>query len=145
MMIKTKRMISSGHIVDGNTKCSRLHGHNWFVYVKITGDIGEDGMVLDFLEAKKIIDELDHKFILTQKQIIREEGISYIVKAGGRDYVLPKDVCYIINKPFSTSEYLAEYFVEKFNEALKVRLQSFEVKVMVQETPDSFSEYHIHI
>jgi len=141
MIIKTKRMISSGHIVDGNTKCSRLHGHNWFVYVKIIGDIGEDGMVLDFLEVKRIIDELDHKFILTKKQIVREEGNSYIVKAGGRDYVLPKDVCFVINKPFSTSEYLTEYFIEKFSEILKARLKRFKVKIIIQETPDSFSEH----
>jgi len=148
MIIETKRMISSGHIVDGETKCSRLHGHNWFVTVRIEAEVGKDGMVIDFLKIKDIIDQLDHKFILTRKQIVDQIETSqkmYVVFAGGRNYILPSDVCFVIDKPYSTSEYLVEYFIDEFKNILKNRFHTSKLKVTVEETPGSLSEQEAEI
>lgn len=44
------------------SKCSRLHGHNWIVtiYCK-TKELNQDGMVCDFTHVKQLIQEkLDH-------------------------------------------------------------------------------------
>ena len=46
-------------------KCENLHGHNYIVVVTLEGEVGEDGMVQDYKEIKKIvknnvIDKLDH-------------------------------------------------------------------------------------
>jgi len=39
-------------------KCERLHGHNWRVDLRLTGDdLGDDGMLLDFIEAKRLLAE----------------------------------------------------------------------------------------
>ena len=48
--------------------CENLHGHNWKIEVSVTGgELGKDGLLIDFRliksETKKIIDELDHKFL----------------------------------------------------------------------------------
>lgn len=49
-------------------KCEQLHGHNWKIEVYVTGDtLGEDGLLIDFglikKDTKKVLDELDHKFL----------------------------------------------------------------------------------
>ena len=49
-------------------KCENLHGHNWKIEVCVQGNtLGNDGLLIDFRaikgETKKIMDELDHKFL----------------------------------------------------------------------------------
>ena len=36
----------------------RLHGHNYHVQVEIEGDLNDQGLVIDFLDAKPVIREL---------------------------------------------------------------------------------------
>ena len=48
--------------------CENVHGHNWKVQVVIEGEaLDEAGMLIDFLEVKRIMDaiilRLDHKFL----------------------------------------------------------------------------------
>ena len=48
--------------------CENLHGHNWKIEVCAQGNtLGHDGLLIDFRvikgETKKIMDELDHKFL----------------------------------------------------------------------------------
>ena len=48
--------------------CENLHGHNWKIEVCVQGNtLGNDGLLIDFRvikgETKKIMDELDHKFL----------------------------------------------------------------------------------
>ena len=49
-------------------KCENLHGHNWNVEVRVTGDTLErTGILMDFGELKKHVSEimaiLDHQFL----------------------------------------------------------------------------------
>lgn len=47
-------------------KCNNLpcHGHTWRAVVEVEGTVDSDtGMIINFNELKKIIDELDHKFV----------------------------------------------------------------------------------
>ena len=46
-------------------KCENLHGHNYKLEVTVSGEIGANGLVYDFVDLKKevkakIIDKLDH-------------------------------------------------------------------------------------
>lgn len=46
-------------------KCERLHGHTYKLQVMVKGPVQENGMLMDFIELKKIvnkkvIDRLDH-------------------------------------------------------------------------------------
>ena len=57
--------ISTGHRIrhhDG--KCSRPHGHNYEITVRITGQLTEEGWVVDKGEVTDIIEEWDHRFLL---------------------------------------------------------------------------------
>lgn len=49
-------------------KCERLHGHNWRVDLALAGDdLNAEGMLLDFVEAKrilrKVIEPFDHAYL----------------------------------------------------------------------------------
>ncbi|MFC7141830.1 MULTISPECIES: 6-pyruvoyl tetrahydropterin synthase family protein [Halobacteriales] len=59
--------ISTGHrILHHDGKCSRPHGHNYQVSVKVTGTLSEDGWIVDKGDITSIISEWDHRFLLEE-------------------------------------------------------------------------------
>ena len=46
---------SSCHFIPRHEKCSRLHGHSYIVRLRLEGDIGEDGMIMDFVVLKRAL------------------------------------------------------------------------------------------
>jgi 6-pyruvoyltetrahydropterin/6-carboxytetrahydropterin synthase len=57
--------ISSGHrILHHDGKCSRPHGHNYEISVAVTGELTEEGWIVDKGDVTSIIDEWDHRFLL---------------------------------------------------------------------------------
>ena len=59
---------SACHFIPRHEKCSRLHGHSYIVRLRLEGDIGDEGMIMDFVVLKKklkeMIEEMDHKTLL---------------------------------------------------------------------------------
>ena len=50
------------------SKCFRNHGHNYVLYVSITGEVNkETGMIIEFEEMKfvigKVLDKVDHQYL----------------------------------------------------------------------------------
>ena len=50
------------------SKCSRNHGHNYVLYVSITGNVNpETGMIIEYEEMKKhignVISKVDHQYL----------------------------------------------------------------------------------
>lgn len=57
--------ISAGHrILHHEGKCSRPHGHNYEISVTVTGEITEEGWVVDKGEVTGVVNEWDHRFIV---------------------------------------------------------------------------------
>ena len=57
--------ISSGHrILHHDGKCSRPHGHNYEISVEITGELTEEGWIVDKGEVTSVIGEWDHRFLV---------------------------------------------------------------------------------
>ena len=57
--------ISAGHRLrhhDG--KCARPHGHNYELTVRLTGELTEEGWVVDKGAVTSLIDEWDHRFLV---------------------------------------------------------------------------------
>jgi len=57
--------ISSGHRIrhhDG--KCSRPHGHNYEIGVTVTGELTDEGWVVDKGVVTDVIEAWDHRFLL---------------------------------------------------------------------------------
>lgn len=51
-----------------NGPCANLHGHTYKLHITVSGSVNKNGMVIDFIILKKIIQDkilsiLDHKFI----------------------------------------------------------------------------------
>ena len=57
--------ISSGHRIQHHEgKCSRPHGHNYEISVSVTGELTDEGWVVDKGDVTAVIDEWDHRFLL---------------------------------------------------------------------------------
>jgi len=57
--------ISAGHrLLHHDGKCSRPHGHNYEVTVRVTGNLTDEGWVVDKGEVTDVVDEWDHRFLL---------------------------------------------------------------------------------
>jgi len=59
--------ISSGHrILHHDGKCSRPHGHNYRISVEVTGELTEEGWVVDKGDVTDVIDAWDHRFLVEE-------------------------------------------------------------------------------
>ena len=57
--------ISSGHrILHHDGKCSRPHGHNYEITVEVTGELTDEGWVVDKGDVTDVIDAWDHRFLV---------------------------------------------------------------------------------
>jgi len=62
MKLHTEIKIDAAHhLPNYEGKCNQLHGHTWKVVVEIEGIKNpQTGMIVDFVEIKKIVNEFDH-------------------------------------------------------------------------------------
>ena len=69
---KDSLVFSAAHFItfNGNV-CERLHGHNWRVDVKVSGQLDRNGYVFDFIALRDatqaIVTELDHRVLLPDR------------------------------------------------------------------------------
>jgi 6-pyruvoyltetrahydropterin/6-carboxytetrahydropterin synthase len=107
---------SASHFLRFCGECEQLHGHNYTVDVVISGNLNEDGMVIDFRKVKdevvKICKTLDHKVMLPgDSNTIRvktEEGFVEVI-VGEKRYVFPEEDCIVLGIEATTAELLAKY------------------------------------
>jgi 6-pyruvoyltetrahydropterin/6-carboxytetrahydropterin synthase len=64
----TSRFAAAHNLREFHGKCENLHGHNWFVEVRVrAGELDKTGLVMDFGVIKRrlgeVLDELDHKYL----------------------------------------------------------------------------------
>jgi len=84
---------AAAHRLEGHPKCGRLHGHNYKVQVSIQSDVTLDGMVMDFADldraVKPIIEELDHRYIVSDSNIASDDPYAYTADVAGHAVRLP--------------------------------------------------------
>ena len=117
---------SAAHFTTFEGQCEPLHGHNYAVTVEVEGELTADSWVVDFAKlrkmARRICDELDHRFILQRRSTVLEidEGMSnWKVRFGERGWVLPKAEVVPLPIDNSTAERLAEWFAGRLVEELR--------------------------
>ncbi len=68
--VKKRIEISAAHrlTLDYESKCTRLHGHNWIITVECrANELDSRGMVADFSAIKRIVcDKMDHAVLNEQ-------------------------------------------------------------------------------
>ena len=111
---------SACHFIPRHEKCSRLHGHSYIVRLRLEGEIGEEGMIMDFVVLKKklreIIDELDHKTLLpTRSAAVRltMDGDSVEAVSCGKRYVFPRMDVTLLDIPTTTAEEMSKMMAER--------------------------------
>ncbi len=123
---ESKVKFSASHFLKEHYKCSRLHGHNYYVSVEISDKLDKNYFVVDFMELKKkleeVVEPLDHYVLIPTKADdikIKEEKDSIEVLTPTKRYVFPRsDVC-LLPIPATTSELLAKYIHDKLKEVYK--------------------------
>ncbi|MGI6008596.1 MAG: 6-pyruvoyl trahydropterin synthase family protein [Methanomethylophilus sp.] len=111
---------SACHFIPRHEKCSRLHGHSYIIHLKLEGDIGENGMVMDFVVLKKklreMVDSMDHAVLLPAKSDevhIDIDGEDVHVECNGKRYMFPKMDVRMLPVPTTTAEEMAKMMAEK--------------------------------
>jgi len=135
---------SACHFLKEPLKCSRLHGHNYYVSVEVSSDLDENYFVVDFIElkknVKKIVKPLDH-FILIPKNStylkIKEENDSVEILTNNKRYVFPRSEIVFLPLSATTSELLAKYI----HDNLKKIYFDKRIKVKVEESKNNFAIY----
>lgn len=67
-MTKSFTFDAAHKLINYDGKCENLHGHTYKLEVSLEGDPDENGMIIDFTELKKVVEEkvidvLDHSYI----------------------------------------------------------------------------------
>ena len=111
---------SACHFIPRHEKCSRLHGHSYIVRLRLEGDIGEDGMIMDFVVLKKklkqMIDELDHKTLIPTRSNevtvdVTEDEVQ--VMTCGKRYVFPMVDVTLLDIPTTTAEEMSKAMTQR--------------------------------
>ncbi|MFX1274213.1 MAG: 6-pyruvoyl tetrahydropterin synthase family protein [Promethearchaeota archaeon] len=141
---ESKVKFSACHFLKEHFKCSRLHGHNYYVSVEITDSLDENYFVVDFMELtnvlKKIVEPLDHYILIpteAKEFVIKKDKESVEISMPTKRYVFPlSDVCFL-PLPATTSELLAKYIHDKLKEIYKNK----KMIVKVGESKSSIASY----
>ncbi|WP_435065658.1 6-pyruvoyl trahydropterin synthase family protein [Halobaculum sp. EA56] len=115
---------SAGHrLLRHDGKCSRPHGHNYEATVRVVGDLGPEGWVVDKGEVTDAVREFDHRFLLESGDPLVEA----FEAAGDGDALV------VLDAP-PTAEVLSVVLEERLRERLPDSVS--EVAVEVRETAE---------
>ncbi|MEA4977539.1 MAG: 6-carboxytetrahydropterin synthase [Methanomassiliicoccaceae archaeon] len=143
---------SACHFIPRHDKCSRLHGHSYVVRLKLEGDIGENGMLMDFVVLKKELREimmlLDHRTLLpsaSEDVIITLTETSVEAVTCGKRYVFPADDVIILDLPNTTAEEMAKLMVHKMINDVKFPENVRAVSIGLDEERGQTAWYTVEI
>lgn len=136
---------SACHFLKEPRKCSRLHGHNYYVSVEITSDLDPNFFVVDFIELKKelksIVKPLDHFILIPEMSEdleiqIWESNVNISTKSG-KKYTFPLSEVKFLPLPETTSELLAKYI----HDQIKLKYKDKKVMVRLEESRSTSAIY----
>ena len=111
---------SACHFIPRHEKCSRLHGHSYILRLRLEGDIGDNGMVMDFVSLKKelrsYVEEFDHRTLLPgRSELVKltEAGDSIEAVCDGKRYVFPRMDVVVLDVPTTTAEEMTKMMAER--------------------------------
>ncbi len=132
---------SAAHFIPEHGKCSRLHGHDYGVRIRIYGE-QRNGIVYDFVELKHkvraICDMLDHHVLIPTDNdavSVTIDGDTVQVSHNNKNYTFPREDVVFINIQVPSAELLAVYIGRKVVEELSFPNNVKGVEVCVDEGP----------
>ncbi|MFA6709717.1 MAG: 6-pyruvoyl tetrahydropterin synthase family protein [Candidatus Methanomethylophilaceae archaeon] len=143
---------SACHFIPRHEKCSRLHGHSYILRLRLEGDIGKDGMVMDFVVLKKelrtFVAELDHKTILPGKSAdtkltVTETSVEAV--SCEKRYVFPREDVVILDIPTTTAEEMAKMMTERLIEDVEFPSNIRNVSIGLDEERGQTAWYSLEL
>ena len=134
----SKITFSATHIIPAHSKCGRLHGHDYAINAIIGGDIGPDGVIMDFISVKEFLrsvaGELDHRVLIPGRDLgvkVGKEYIEYVV--GDKKLTLPTCDCIILDIEVTSAETLANFVLKRMLEKVKFPKNVRRIEIGVDE------------
>lgn len=134
----SKITFSATHIIPMHAKCGRLHGHDYAINASIQGELGPDGVIMDFISVKEflrgIASELDHRVLIPKK----DKGVSIVgdyvlYKIGGKELKLPTCDCILLDIGVASAETLATFVLSRMLEKVKFPKNVRRIEIGVDE------------
>ena len=110
---------SASHFIPGHDKCGRLHGHSYVLHLVLHGDMGDNGMIMDFVDLKRalknMVEELDHRVLLPGRSpsVKIEQGSEVEVLVGSKRYVFPLEDVAILDVVQCSAEGMVALVLER--------------------------------
>lgn len=127
---------SAAHVIIGHKRCGSLHGHDYAISVRLEGEPGDNGMILDFGTLKDMVRDivkgLDHKFLVAKRhENVSIKGKSVTIKSGTSTYQIPLCDCAVLDVEQTSAEELARCVGDRLKAKLEGldNLDSMQVKV----------------
>ena len=122
-----------------------LHGHTYQAQVTVSGPVGPDGYVVDFLVLKKVAEEecarLHFRTLLPRESdcltIEEQEAVIAVQCEDGSHFLFPRqDVC-LLPIVHTSSEEIARYLIARLRERLReARGNSIQtIEVLIEDIP----------
>lgn len=142
----TRRLeFDAGHrIPHHGGHCRHIHGHRYVIEVTVLGDVlshqghGDDGMVLDFGDIKKItnesiVEQWDHAFLVAKED---EMLVNFLASIPGHKTVVLDCIPTVENLAQTAFKILDPVFKERFNGRLNLS------RLRIYETPNCWADVH---
>lgn len=134
----SKITFSATHIIPMHAKCGRLHGHDYAINAIIEGDLGDDGVIMDFISVKEflrgIASELDHRVIIPRNDPgVHMSGDYVVYKIGDKEIRLPLCDCIVLDIAVASAETLAEFVLRRMIEKVTFPKNVRRIEIGVDE------------
>lgn len=119
--------------------CRNIHGHSYKMVVEISGEVGENGMIIDFYDLNKIINPIiegyDHAFMCWEK----DKNL--------REFLVKNKMKRVLVSYHSTVENICKDLGMKIIQKLKkLPGYNFEnITIKIFETPNSYAEINLNL
>ncbi|MBU0684631.1 MAG: 6-pyruvoyl tetrahydropterin synthase family protein [Thermoplasmatota archaeon] len=134
----SKITFSATHIIPGHSKCGRLHGHDYAINASIEGEMGPDGVIMDFISVKEFLrevaNELDHRVLIPAKDKGVRVGKDYVeYKLGDKELRLPRSDCILLEIKVASAETLANFVLQRMLDKVKFPKNVTRIEIGVDE------------
>lgn len=139
----TEIKFSACHFLKEPLKCSRIHGHNYYVSVEVESEVDENYFVIDFIELKQIVESLveplDHYVLVPELsknlKITKKDESIEVITENNKKYLFPKCDVKFLPLEATTSEMLAKYIHSKLKEILPNKI----ITVKIEESKSTIA------
>jgi len=131
---------SASHFIPYHGKCSRLHGHDYGIRVRIEGEMNEDHIIMDFIELKSIlrgiVENMDHHVLIPRSSgimSVEEIEARVMVSFDDKEYIFPVEDDYYVDVEVATAEELSKYILNELLKKIKFPENVKRIELCVDE------------